>query len=89
MNENLKLTKLWHYLKIQDELLVIQVHNSSAGTDEYLAVEMINDELQIHVVNGLQDVRTENLRIIRQRGKDGKFEIPDVDEIVRDKDMDY
>lgn len=89
MDKNLKITKLWHYLQIQDELLVIQVHNSIAGADEYLVVEMIDGEPRIKVVNGLQDVPTDNIRVIKQRDKDGKYEIPDVDEIVREKDMDY
>ena len=89
MNENFKIAKLWHYLKIQDELLVIQVHNSSIGTDEYLVVEMKDGELQTHAVNELHNVHTENIRIVSQRGKDGKFEIPDVDEIIREKDIDY
>lgn len=90
MNDKLKISRLWHYLQIQDELLVIQVHNSTAGTDEYLVVEMVNDEPQIHVANDIQNIcMNRNLRIIMQRDEDGNLSIPDVDQIIHDKDIDY
>ena len=90
MNEKLKIKKLWHYLQIQDELLVIQVHNSSTGVDEYLIVEMKNDELLIHTVNDIQNLCMEkNLRIIRQRDETGKHIVPDVEQILHDKNIDY
>lgn len=89
MNKKLKIKQLWHYLKIQDELLVIQVHNSSSGADEYLVVEMVNDELQIHTVSELQDVPTGNLRIVSYRDDDGNLAVPDVDRIARERESDY
>lgn len=90
MNENLKIKKLWHYLQIQDELLIIQVHNSSIGKDEYLIVEMVDDEPQISKVDDIQCIYTKNnLRIIRQRDESGNYIIPDVEQIIHDKNMDY
>lgn len=90
MNENLKIKKLWHYLQIQDELLIIQVHNSSINKDEYLIVEMVENEPQIRAVDDIQCMYAKNnLRIIRQRDESGNHIIPDVEQIIHDKNMDY
>lgn len=90
MNEKLKIRKLWHYLQIQDELLIIQVHNSSSGIDEYLVVEMLDGELKTSTVSDIQSIRTEKgLRIISQRDESGKFVIPDADRIIHERSMDY
>ena len=92
MDEKLKIERLWHYLQIQDELLIIQVQNSSEGTNEYLIVEMTNGELQINTANN-DDVQSlfmkKNLRIISQRDETGKYIIPDVEQIILDEEMDY
>lgn len=92
MNEKIKIERLWHYLQIQDELLVIQVQNMFGDTDKYLIVENINNELQINTANNddVQDLfMKKNLRIIRQRGETGKYIIPDVEQIIHDKEEDY
>lgn len=92
MNEKSKIERLWHYLQIQDELLVIQVQNTFGDTDEYLIVENINNELQINTANNddVQDLfMKKNLRIIRQRDETGKYIIPDVEQIIHDKEVDY
>lgn len=90
MNEKLKIKRLWHYLQIQDELLIIQVHNSSIGKDEYLIVDMVDGEPQIHTADDIQSVCVKKqLRIVRQRDESGNLTIPDVDQIIHDKNMDY
>ena len=92
MNKKVKIERLWHYLQIQDELLVIQVQNTFGDTDEYLIVENINNELQINTANNddVQDFfMKKNLRIIRQRDEAGKYIIPDVVQIIHDKEVDY
>jgi len=89
MNEKLKIKRLWHYLRIQDEVLAIHVHNPAKQVDEYLVAEMIDGELDVHVEDELQVNRMENLRIISQRNEDGKYEIPDVEQMIREKHMDY
>lgn len=90
MDEKFKVKKLWHYLKIQDEVLAILVHDSASGKDEYLVAEMKDGEPQIQRMNDLRCISTEkHLRIIRQRDENGKYEIPDARQLARDKRNDY
>ena len=91
MNEKLKIERLWHYLQIQDELLIIQVQNNE-DIGKYLIVEMTNGKLQINTANENEVhniIMENNVRIIRQRDENGNYIIPDVEQIIRDKNMDY
>lgn len=91
MNEKLKIERLWHYLQIQDELLIIQVQNNE-DIGKYLIVEMTNGKLQINTANENEVhniIMENNVRIIRQRDENGNYIIPDVEHIIRDKNMDY
>ena len=91
MNEKLKIERLWHYLQIQDELLIIQVQNNE-DIGKYLIVEMTNGKLQINTANENEVhniIMENNVRIIRQRDENSNYIIPDVEQIIRDKNMDY
>lgn len=84
-----RIRELWQYLKIQDESLAIRVYNSNTSQDEYILVKCIDNELVTSRVNIDELDMSSPIRIISQRGDDGRFEIPDVSQIETDKLNDY
>lgn len=90
MNEKLKIQKLWCYLKIQDEILVIQAYSRAKGKDEYLVATMGENGLAIRRANSLSEIpKDKPFRMIQQIGENGKHEIPSVNEIISDNLNDY
>ncbi len=91
MNANLQIQKLWQYLGIQDnEVLIVRHNNPSDGKDEYLIVEAVSDGLKITTTDTLPTISPDiRCQIIQQRDSSGKFIIPSVDQLINDKINDY
>lgn len=87
MNDKLKIEQLWRYLRIQDEVLIIQVYNPDKHSDEYLIAEMANGELAVTTSSELPLDRP--FRMIQQRGQDGRHKIPSVEQLINDQEIDY
>lgn len=86
-----KLQDLWRYLKIRDdETLIVASHNHQTKTDEYIIAELVGGELRITITTSLPIITGDKpMQIITQRGSDGKFEIPSVEQLERDQQLDY
>lgn len=91
MNATFKIQKLWQYLKIQDdEVLIVQFYNQTNGCDEFLVTENADGKLKTHIIDSLQIPNINKpFRLIQQLDSSGKHIIPDVDRIKRDERADY
>ena len=87
---NKKIEKLWNYLRIENEVLVVAVYNPQTGKDEFVIAEMIDGKLSVTVSESFSpETVSKPLRIIKQRDLNGRFEIPDPDSIEHDRNVDY
>jgi hypothetical protein len=91
MNDKIKIQKLWDYLKIQDdELLIIPIYNPYKDTDECIVAQMVNHQLESIISDTMPDLNGDiAFQIIKQRNANGKHYIPSVDQLIRDKLEDY
>lgn len=90
MNIHASIKKLWNYLKIQDEVLIVQVYNEQTNDVEYIMAEMDEGELSISIVDKFdQEAFKKPYRLIKQRGAQGTFEIPLVEQLENDRIADY
>lgn len=78
MNTTFKIQKLWQYLGIQDdEILIVRRHNCSMGKDEFLIVESNHGELKISTTPNLPELRAGHpFHLIQQLDSAGKYTIP-------------
>lgn len=91
MNIKLKIHRLWDYLKVQDdELLIIRSFNAAKNSDEYIVARMTDNELEISATDTMPDIKPGMaFQMIQQIGVDGKHKIPSVEQIKRDELLDY
>lgn len=91
MDATFKIQKLWQYLKIQDdEVLIVQFYNQTNGCDEFLVTENADGKLKTHIIDSLQIPNINKpFRLIQQLDSSGKHIISDVDRIKRDERADY
>lgn len=89
-NEN-KIIKLWHCLNIQDdELLIVQYYNQSIDADEYAVATKNNEKIEIKTLNIFPELSVKQpFHLFQHIGSNGKHIIPSVEQLERDKDMDY
>lgn len=91
MNIQTKIHRLWDYLKVQDdELLIIRSFNAAKNSDEYIVARMTGNELEISATDTMPDIKPgTGFQMIQQIGADGKHKIPSVEQIKRDELLDY
>lgn len=90
MSNESKIKSLARHLEVKDELLIVNIGSSS----DFLVFnpetgdvkpESIPSEGQAQWFKSLEKPFT----LIRQRGDDGRFVIPDINEWIRDEKLDY
>lgn len=92
-----KAEKLWRHLKIQDEHLLIRVNNPSTNIEEVLIVcnegngglRFANVEIPPDGFNKWIVEYKQPFTLVQQRNDNGCFYIPDIDEWLRDEEIDY
>lgn len=91
MNAKSKIHKLWDYLQVQDdELLIVRSFNILNNSDEYFVTEKTDDELKIIIMNAMPEIRPGTpFQMIQQIGPDGRHRIPSVEQLEEDELMDY
>ncbi len=91
MNIKSKIHKLWDYLKVQDdELLIVRSFNATKNSDEYIVAKKRDTELEITTTDTMPKIQPGMaFQMIQQLGSDGKHEIPTVEQIKRDELLDY
>lgn len=91
MNVKSKIHKLWDYLKVQDdELLIVRSFNASKHSDEYIVAKMIGNELEITTTNEMPHLQPGiAFQLIQQIGSDGRHKIPSVEQLKQDRILDY
>ncbi len=99
--DELKIQKLWRYLKIQDEHLIIRVSDHKNQTEDLLVVYRLpEDGLAYNRIKWSKDCHGDSpigwlmsygkpFRLIQQRNENGDFVIPDVDEWIAEQESDY
>ena len=91
METKIKIQNLWSYLKTQDdEILIVQSYNRAKGSDEYVIAKKVDGQLEITTSESLPELSADTpFHLIQQRGSDGHHTIPSVEQIERDKILDY
>ncbi len=91
MSTTFKIQQIWQYLGVQDdESLIIRHYNKSNKNDEFLIAEATRDGLKITSVSALPELRADRpFQLIQQRDSSGKFIIPSVNQLIKDKVSDY
>ena len=91
MNTTFKIQKLWQYLGIQDdEILIVRRYHSSKGNDEFLIVESNHGELKISTTPNMPELRVDRpFHLIQQLDSAGKYIIPSVNQLIQDEVSDY
>ena len=91
-----KAERLWQYLKIQDEHLLIRVSNPDNTERVLIVCDEGNGVLQFAYAeippNGFNKWIMEYRQpftLVQQRNENGCFYVPDINEWVRDKEIDY
>lgn len=86
-----KLQNLWRYLKMRDdETLIVASHNHQTNTAEYLIADLVGGELRITSSTSIPTpTANKPMQIITRRGSDGKYEIPIVEQLERERRLDY
>lgn len=90
MDTKTKIRKLWDYLKVQDdELLIVLSFNATTNSDDYIVAEMNGNEIEITINNQMPDIKGRPFQLIQQIGSRGKHKIPSVEQLKRDELIDY
>lgn len=91
MNTTLKIQRLWEYLGIQDdEILIVRSYNQETKEDDYLIVEKSLDGLKITTEAKMPELKADRpFQLIQQLDSDGHHIIPSVDQMIQDKLSDY
>lgn len=91
MKTEAKIRQLWDYLKIRDdELLIIQSHNLTTNSNEYIVVQMIEHKLNITTTNEIPKLNAGTpFQMISQVDSSGHHQIPSVEQLKRDEQEDY
>ena len=91
MNIKSKIHKLWDYLKVQDdELLIVRSFNANNNSDEYIVTRMVDNELAITIMKTMPQLQPDvAFQLIQQIGADGKHTIPSVEQLKQDELLDY
>lgn len=91
MNDIQKIRQLWHYLELtDDEMLIIPAYNTDLNKDEYLVITMPEQTMNIVVAGEKPDFNLLHaFHYISQRDARGRYRIPSVTQMERDKKMDY
>jgi hypothetical protein len=92
-----KAERLWRHLKIQDEHLLIRVSNPGTNTERVLIVcdegsgglQFAYAEIPPNGFNKWIMEYGQPFTLVQQRNEDGCFYIPDIDEWLRDEEIDY
>lgn len=90
MNKESKIEGLARHLQIQNELLIVQVGSSS----DFLVFNPKTNELKKtsvpkrKVAEWLMSLGSP-FTLVKQRGKDDEFVIPDVEKWEKDEELDY
>ena len=91
MNIQTQISKLWKYLSIPDDtLLIIPVYNPQTKRDEYVVAEKseVNFKIMKYSANPAESL-TKPFIMFQQRNKNKQFIIPNSDCIKYDKINDY
>lgn len=88
---NTKIKQIWQYLEVQDdEILIVRSYNKKERKDEFLIAEATQDGLKITVSSNMPEPRLNRpFKMIQQRDSSGKYVIPSVEQLIRDKISDY
>ena len=88
---NTKIQQIWQYLGVQDdEILIVRSFNKKERKDEFLIAEATQDGLKITVSSNMPEPRLNRpFKMIQQRDSSGKYIIPSVEQLIRDKISDY
>lgn len=88
---NTKIKQLWQYLGIQDdEILIVRSYNREKGIDEFVIAEASHNGLEITTSITFPELgENKPFQMIQQRGQDGKFIIPSVQQMLDDQISDY
>lgn len=91
MNTTLKIQRLWEYLGIQDdEILIVRSYNKETKREEYLIVKKSLDGLKITTEVDLPELKADQpFQLIQQLDSEGHYVIPSVDQMIQDKLCDY
>ena len=91
MNTTFKIQRIWQYLGVQDdEILIIRHYNDSDKKDEFLIVESTPNGLIITTSNSMPELGiSKSFQMIQQRDSSGRFIIPSVAQLIQDKVNDY
>lgn len=91
MNTKSKIHRLWDYLKVQDnELLIVRSFNATLNSDEYIMAQKIDNEIEITTTNSMPTFNPGvPFQLIQHFGSDGKHKIPSVEQLKRDELIDY
>ena len=91
MNTTLKIQRLWEYLDIQDdELLIVRSYSHETKDDEFIIVEKGSDGLKITTEVNMPALTTGRpFQMIQQRDSKGHYVIPSVEQMIQDKLSDY
>lgn len=96
-NDKQKAEKLWHYLKIRDEHLLIRTQDKNDKTEKILIVtDEGSGELHYAYVKippaGFRkwiEEYGQPFTLVQQRNEDGCFFVPDIEQWVMDEEADY
>lgn len=95
-NEKEKAQRLWHYLKIQDEHLLIRTTNPDDNSERLMTVcedgegglRFAYVEIPPEGFNRLISDYGKPFTLVQQRNGDGLFFVPDINEWIRDEEID-
>lgn len=96
-NDKQKAERLWHYLKIRDEHLLIRTQDKNDKTERVLIV-MDKGSGELHYAYA--EIPPDGFRkwieeygqpftLVQQRDEDGCFFVPDIEQWLRDEETDY
>lgn len=91
MKCNNEIHKLWKYLRIQDnEVLIIRFSKPSDGTDEYIVVKKEGNGLDISTSDTWPEAEIGDMwHKISQKDSNGRYVIPSVDDMIAEEEADY
>lgn len=91
MNKTENIRQLWEYLKLKaDETLIIPIYNKEIQKDNYLIAKMLNGAIHVETADEMPELSLLNsFHLVKHIGENGNHELPSVEQMERDKDMDY
>lgn len=86
-----KIQDLWDYFGLQDdETLIVRHTNPSDNSDEYVIAKMTDSTISLYIKSNLTDEDfLRPFQKIEQRNSQGRFEIPSVNQLKTDAELDY